>query len=89
MFSVFFSSHADRAFDKTPQDMKQRIIEALESLARDTFWYRRVKKLQGTENQYRLRVGRRRVLFTVDKNKMEVLDIFLKKGGEDYRRRVA
>ena len=49
-----------------PQDIQQRIIQALESLANDALWYRRVKKLQGTENQYRLRIGRWRVLFHID-----------------------
>ena len=49
-----------------PQDIQQRIIQALESLADDALWYRRVKKLQGTENQYRLRIGRWRVLFHID-----------------------
>lgn len=58
MFRISFSPHGDRAFDRVPQDIQQRIIEVLESLADDTLWYRRVKKLQGTENQYRLRVGR-------------------------------
>ncbi|MEK7075047.1 MAG: hypothetical protein AAB972_05230 [Patescibacteria group bacterium] len=89
MFHIFFSSHGDRAFNKTPQDIKQRIIEVFESLARDIFWYRRVKKLQGTENQYRLRVSRWRVLFTVRNKEMEILDIFLKKGDEDYLRRIS
>lgn len=88
MFSVSFSSHGNRSFDKAPHNIQQRIIEAIESLVNDTFWYRRVKKLQGTENQYRLRVGRWRVLFMVDDKEIEVLDIFLKKGSEEYRRRI-
>ena len=51
MFRISFSLHGDRSFNKAPQDIQQRIIQVLESLADDTFWYRRVKKLQGTENQ--------------------------------------
>ncbi len=88
MFGISFSSHGDRAFNKIPADIQQRIIEVLESLVCDALWYRRVKKLQGTENQYRLRIGRWRVLFLLEEKKMKVLDIFLKKGKEDYRRRV-
>ena len=69
-----------------PQDIQQRIIQALESLADDALWYRRVKKLQGTENQYRFRIGRWRVLFHIDNKEMEILDIFMKKSDADYHR---
>ena len=89
MFHISFSSHGDRSFNKMPQDIQQRIIQALESLADDALWYRRVKKLQGTENQYRLRIGRWRVLFHTDDKEMEILDVFMKKGSEDYHRRAS
>ena len=89
MFHIFFSSHGDRSFNKTPHDIQHRIIETLASLMDDVLWYRRVKKLQGTENQYRLRIGRWRVLFQMDNKEIEILDIFLKKGSEDYRRRTS
>ena len=72
-----------------PQEIQQRIIQALESLANDAFWYRRVKKLQGTENQYRLRVGRWRVLFHIANKEAEILDVFMKKSGADYHRRIS
>ena len=72
-----------------PRDMQQRIIQALESLADDVLWYRRVRKLQGTENQYRLRIGRWRVLFHIDNKEIEILDVFMKKSDEDYHRRIS
>ena len=89
MFHISFSSHGDRSFNKTPQDIQQRIIQALESLMNDALWYRRVKKLQGTENQYRLRIGRWRVLFHIDNKEIGILDVFMKKSDEDYRRRAS
>ena len=89
MFHISFSSHGDRSFNKIPQDMQQRIIQALESLVDDALWYRRVKKLQGTENQYRLRVGRWRVLFHIDNKEIGILDVFMKKSDEDYHRRIS
>lgn len=89
MFRILFSSHGDRALQHSPQEIRQHIVDKLESLATDDFWYRRVKKLQGTENQYRLRVGRWRVLFLLTDNEIEILDVFMKKGKEDYRRRVS
>lgn len=88
MFRIFFSSHGTRAFENVPQDVKDEIIQELESVADDALWYRRVKKLRGSENRYRLRVGRWRILFLLGGKDMEVRDVFLKKGKEDYRRRV-
>lgn len=89
MFHILFSSHSDRAFQHVPQEIRQHIMDKLESLATDDFWYRRVKKLHGVEDQYRLRIGRWRILFSLTDNKLEILDIFMKKGKEDYRRHIA
>lgn len=88
MLLIFFSSHGDRAFRGVPDGIQQHIIEELESLAADDLWYRRVRKLHGVESQYRLRIGRWRVLFLLTGNEIEILDVFMKKGKEDYRRRV-
>ncbi len=89
MFRIFFSSHGDRAFGGIPEKIRQRIIVELESLAADHLWYRRVRKLHGAENQYRLRVGRWRVLFLLKSSEIEILDVFMKKGKEDYPRRIS
>ena len=61
---------------------------ALEDLSYNPLWYRRVKKLGGNESRYRFRVGRWRVLFTLTANKIQIYDIFLKKGRDDYHRRI-
>lgn len=88
MFRILFSSHGARAFEDVPHNVKEGIIQELESLADDVSWYRRVKKLKGSENRYRLRIGRWRVLFVLQNKEMEVMDIFMKKGKEDYRRHI-
>ena len=88
MFRIFFSSHGDRTFGKAPKNIQQEIVETLESLAQDKFWYRRVRKLEGSENRYRLRIARWRILFSVSGQELEVMDVFMKKGSEDYRRRM-
>ncbi len=70
-----------------PPEVQERVSEALSNLAGDSQWFRRVKKLGGSESRYRLRVGRWRILFTVKGGEIEIADIFLKKGRSDYRRR--
>lgn len=87
MFRILFSSHGERAFGVLTAEAQERVIQALQDLAQDRFWYRRVKKLGGSESRYRLRVRRWRVLFSLKIREIEVSDIFLKKGRSDYRRR--
>lgn len=88
MFRVFFSSHGEQAFGALPREAQERIIKALRRLAADPFWLRRVKKLGGSEDRYRLRAGRWRILFILKGDEIEVADIFLKKGRGDYRKRL-
>ena len=49
-----------------------------------------MKKISGTKFGYRLRVGRWRVLFALfqKEKRIEIVDIFLKKGERDYLRKM-
>lgn len=87
MFRVVFNSHGERAFGRAPRQVQEVIAKELSNLAADAQWYYRAKKLGGSENRYRLRIGRWRVLFFLRGKEIEVVDIFMKKGREDYRRR--
>lgn len=87
MLRVIFSSHGERALAALPQEAQTRAVSALERLATDPFWFRRIKKLGGSEDRYRIRVGKWRILFSLIGNELEVADIFLKKERGDYRKR--
>lgn len=87
MFRVTFSAHGERAFSVLPPEVQHGVNEALRALAGDPLWFRRVRKLGGSENRYRLRLGRWRILFWLRGHEVEVADIFLKKGRGGYRRR--
>lgn len=87
MFRIFFSSHGEQAFGALPKDMQGRINDVLGRLAGDPLWHHRVKKLGGSEDRYRLRIGRWRILLKRRNSEFEVMDIFLKTGEQDYRRR--
>lgn len=89
-FRVYFKSGAEKAFANLSEELQQSIVEALFRLAENP--YRRdqnLKKVSGATDAYRIRVGRWRVLYTLyaSKREIEVIDIFLKKGKEDYARR--
>ena len=63
-----------------------RIIESIESLAKNPF-SRQYRKLQGTDNFYRIRVGDYRVIYQVN-NDENVLTIFYVRHRKDvYRKR--
>lgn len=88
MFRVFFSSSGERAFSKAPREVQKEVVKELELLSQDDFRYRRVRKLGGSNNRYRLRIGRWRILFILKNAEIEIFDIFSKKGRSDYRRRI-
>ena len=89
MFKIFFTSRAEKEFSRLPYPLKQEFYLEFEKLEAAPFINLNVKKLRGTEFGYRLRIGRWRVLFAIffKEKRIEILDIFLKKGREDYKKR--
>lgn len=89
MYKVIIKSRADKQFARLSQGSKQKIYEGLNRLSDDPLHHPSVKKIRDTQFGYRLRVGRWRVLFALfhREKKIEVVDIFLKKGREDYAKR--
>jgi mRNA interferase RelE/StbE len=63
-YSLFVESRADRYLAKLPQDVQERLDEAIDGLADDPR-PAGSRKLRGREG-YRLRVGDYRVLYAVD-----------------------
>ena len=89
-FKVYFKTSADKIFSDLSPELQQSTVEALFKLAENPFHRSQdVKKISGTVDAYRMRVGRWRILYTIyeKKREIEVIDIFLKKGKEDYTRR--
>jgi len=88
MFLVKLAERAEREFNKLPRTLQQKIFQRLKQLEINPFTLP-IKKIKGTEFGYRLRVGRWRILFGINfpKKQIEVVDIFLKKGDQDYERR--
>ena len=64
-YKVRIERAAGKAFDTLPPVIKQRIAAAIDNLANNPRNFG-VIKLAGIENGYRLRVGRYRVVFTID-----------------------
>jgi len=63
-YSVLLEKRASKQLEKISEDLRKRIIEALHTLRDEGFSIRLdIKKLRGYGNQYRLRIGKYRILF--------------------------
>lgn len=89
MFRVLITSRAERRFKKLTRKLRREFYEELKTLEIDPFSHSNIKKLGRTQLGWRLRVGRWRVLFALFKQekRIEIVDIFLKKGESDYDKR--
>ena len=71
-YRVELAPAADRQRRKLPVDVQKRIVRALEQLETDPR-PPGVRKLQGEDNLWRLRVGDYRVIYTIEDNRLLVL----------------
>jgi mRNA interferase RelE/StbE len=69
-FELFLSDEALEQLRALPKDIRRRIGERLTSL--ETGFQGDVKKLAGTTNRYRMRVGNYRVLFRLAGKQIQV-----------------
>ncbi len=74
-FKVLVEKNARRQIEKQSEDVKARIIETLKELEKGFSARLDIKKLKGTKNHYRIRVGDYRILFVLDSNITYVYDI--------------
>jgi mRNA interferase RelE/StbE len=71
-YRVELAPTADRQRRKLPVDVQKRIVRALEQLETDPR-PPGVRKLQGEDNLWRLRVGDYRVIYTIEDDRLLVL----------------
>jgi len=63
-YKILFEDRASKQLEKLSKDVRNRIIEALHTLRDEGFSTRLdIKKLRGYRSQYRLRMGKYRILF--------------------------
>jgi mRNA-degrading endonuclease RelE of RelBE toxin-antitoxin system len=89
MFKLFFRKQAFKSLSRTDKKIQLEINFALDDLKSEKFENLHLKKIAGAESSYRIRIGRWRILFAMysKEKRIEIIDIFLKKGEEDYKKR--
>ena len=75
--ATFFEPRAIKNLKKYPKTDIENIIKAVESLSNN--FEGDIKKLTGTSHEYRLRIGKYRVLFELENNEIIIYDILLRK----------
>lgn len=89
MFKIEFREKAFKILKGIERNRQLRINSALDNLKFGKFNSENIRKIQGTQHGHRLRVGQWRILFILfqKEKRIEIVDVFLKKGKEDYRKR--
>jgi mRNA interferase RelE/StbE len=83
-YEVNFSKRAKKQFNKLPLDVQERIQTKINDLTIEPR-PNGVKKLQGDDNSYRVRVGDYRVIYEVDDDVLIVTVIKIGNRGEIYK----
>jgi mRNA interferase RelE/StbE len=75
MFKVFIEKKAEKELEDIENKFRKLVLKRLKTLEKGFLRELDIKKLKGFENHYRLRVGKFRILFYLEGNKIIVYRI--------------
>lgn len=81
MYQIILKKRAKKFIDKLSQNEKRRIISAIELLPNGED----IKALKGYKDLFRLRVGKYRIIYTVDNGNLLVIVIDVDSRGQVYK----
>lgn len=82
MYKIIIKKPAKKFIDKLPINDKKRLVAAIEGLPDNGD----IKRLQGYDGYYRLRVGSYRIIFYVDNGELIVYVVDIGNRGQIYNR---
>lgn len=83
MYEIILSARAQKNFKNVDRLNRKKVTDALDELARNPFPKgKKVKKLAAVENGWRLRVGKLRILYTIEDNIIRIY--IIDKRGDVY-----
>lgn len=83
-YQVEFSKLAAKQFEALPQQIQQRLLLRIDTLAKEPR-PPGVKKLKGAENQYRIRVGDYRIIYEIQDRALLIVVLKVGHRGDVYR----
>jgi len=86
VYSVQFVKSAQKEFDQLPAKLRSKIAEALVLLSQNPYSeLLKVKKLKGTDELYRIRLGDHRVVYEIRNEMLIVVVIKIGHRSDIYR----
>lgn len=82
MYKIVIKKKAKKFIDKLPSSDRERVVSAIRHLPNGED----IKKLKGHDELLRLRVGRYRIIYTVDNGKLVIIVIDADNRGDIYKR---
>ncbi|MGD9560757.1 MAG: type II toxin-antitoxin system RelE/ParE family toxin [Pyrinomonadaceae bacterium] len=87
VYTVEFVKSAEKEFLRLPAKIRDKFTEALKLLSISPFSeLLKIKKLKGTDNAYRIRIGEYRLIYEIKEDRLIVLVIKIGHRREVYRR---
>lgn len=83
LYAVEFSPAAAREFEKLTRQLQLRLKPRIDQLAQ-TPRPHGCTKLSGTDNQYRIRVGRHRIVYAIEDDRLLILVLRVRKRDKAY-----
>jgi len=74
-FRIFIERKALKQLEEIEENQRRIIKDKLKELKNGFSLYLDIKKLKGFKNHYRLRIGKYRILFEIEKDKIIVYSI--------------
>jgi mRNA interferase RelE/StbE len=84
VYEILLERNAERALKKLPKDMFDRVVLEIKSLAQNPKPHG-VRKIVGSKNDWRIRVGHYRVLYEIDEEAKAVKVMRIRHRREIYR----
>ncbi len=87
MYKIILSNQAIKHIKDLPKDVKKRVREVIETLSDYPIPVKEydVKKLKGEIRTYRIRIGKYRIIYEIDKERKEIWILGISHRKKAYR----
>ncbi len=85
MYEILFSKKAAKFVSNLPPGYKNKLKEILSALKENPYSYP-YKKIRGETNLYRIRIGKYRILYEINKDKNQIIILKIDKRERVYER---
>lgn len=83
-YEIEIARSAEKQLRRLPRTDRERVVSAIASLATDPF-PKGVRKLSGYDDVFRVRIGRYRILYSIEESALTVLILKIGHRGSIYR----